>query len=121
MHVRQNWRFMVCAMFPTLHDGTVPCYRSVMTDNEPRTAAATERRRQQGQETKAAALRDAGWVVIPPPELRNPLSLTITDQSGAVLYDSDEAQPNTSTLTVTWDEHGVAHLDLPGTDEAKTG
>lgn len=32
----------------------------------PRTAAATAARRRIGQESKAAALRQAGWLVVPP-------------------------------------------------------
>jgi hypothetical protein len=35
-------------------------------EKEPRTAAATAAVRRRGQETKAAALREAGWIVVPP-------------------------------------------------------
>lgn len=34
--------------------------------SEPRTAAATAAVIRRGQETKAATLREAGWLVVPP-------------------------------------------------------
>lgn len=37
-----------------------------MTAPKPRTAAATAVVVRRGQETKAAALRNAGWICIPP-------------------------------------------------------
>lgn len=40
-----------------------------MTDIEPRTAKATEAVVRRGQETKAAKLREVGWLVIPPDEV----------------------------------------------------
>lgn len=37
-----------------------------MPERQPRTAAATAAVRRRGQETKARALREAGWIVLPP-------------------------------------------------------